>query len=128
MEPTVFVDVDPRMRIAQEEIFGPWFQSFPATPGTRHHIANGIEYGLSSRSTQRCEQGFFRHARPLRWHHLQINAPTIGAEVHLPLAESKPLATAIAKAASARLIFTASGKPSNVDYSDKLQKAQIDRD
>src|ERR1700758_226004 len=49
MEPTVFIDVDPKMRIAQEEIFGPVVSIIPCD-NLEHAIAiaNNIEYGLSS--------------------------------------------------------------------------------
>ena len=72
MEPTVFTDVDPKMRIAQEEIFGPVVSIIPCDDlEDAIEIANGIEYGLSSCALhQRREQGVRRHARPLRRHHL----------------------------------------------------------
>jgi len=110
LEPTVFVDVDPRMRIAQEEIFGP-VVSIIACENLENaiEIANRIEYGLSSSLYTRDVNKAFSALRDLEAGITYINAPTIGAEVHLPLEESRRLATATAKAASGPSIFIANG-------------------
>ena len=72
MEPTVFTDVDPKMRIAQEEIFGPVVSIIPCEDlEDAIEIANGIEYGLVVRALyQRCEQGVLGDSRPVCRHHL----------------------------------------------------------
>src|SRR3989442_2423108 len=85
MEPTVFIDVDPKMRIAQEEIFGP-VVSIIACEDLEDaiHIANNIEYGLSSSLYTKDVNKAFDAIRDLEAGITYINAPTIGAEVHLP--------------------------------------------
>ena len=73
------------MRIAQEEIFGPVVSIIPCD-GLEHaiEIANNIEYGLSSAIYTRDVNGAFTAMRDLHAGITYINAPTIGAEVHLP--------------------------------------------
>ena len=111
MEPTVFTDVDPKMRIAQEEIFGP-VVSILACEDLEDAIAiaNGIEYGLSSSLYTKDVNKAFAAMRDLEAGITYINAPTIGAEVHLPFGGSRPPATDIARAASARSTSTPSGR------------------
>src|SRR5437879_5356900 len=90
MEPTVFIDVEPKMRIAQEEIFGP-VVSIIACNGLEDaiEIANSIEYGLSSSIYTKDVNKAFVAMRDLYAGITYINAPTIGAEVHLPFGGTK---------------------------------------
>src|SRR6202166_990391 len=90
MEPTVFADVDPKMRIAQEEIFGPVVSIIPCDDlEDAIEIANGIEYGLSSALYTKDVNKAFAAIRDLETGITYINAPTIGAEVHLPFGGTK---------------------------------------
>src|SRR6202161_2475230 len=83
MEPSVFTDVDPKMRIAQEEIFGPVVSIIPCDDlEDAIEIANGIEYGLSSSLYTKDVNKAFAAVRDLEAGITYINAPTIGAEVH----------------------------------------------
>src|SRR6202161_4549180 len=83
VEPTVFIDVDPKMRIAQEEIFGPVVSIIPCDDlEDAIAIANGIEYGLSSSLYTKDVNKAFSAVRDLEAGITYINAPTIGAEVH----------------------------------------------
>src|SRR5215471_6076184 len=85
MEPTVFIDVDSKMRIAQEEIFGPVVSIIPCDNlENAIEIANRIEYGLSSALYTKDVNKAFTAMRDLYAAITYINAPTIGAEVHLP--------------------------------------------
>src|SRR5579859_7452309 len=85
LEPTVFTDVDPKMRIAQEEIFGPVVSIIPCDDlENAIEIANNIEYGLSSSLYTKDVNKAFAAVRDLEAGITYINAPTIGAEVHLP--------------------------------------------
>src|SRR5438105_2046071 len=85
LEPTVFIDVDPKMRIAQEEIFGPVVAIIPCDDlEDAISIANNIEYGLSSSLYTKDVNKAFTAMRDLYSGITYINAPTIGAEVHLP--------------------------------------------
>jgi aldehyde dehydrogenase (NAD+) len=128
MEPTVFGDVDPKMRIAQEEIFGPVVAIIPCD-GLEHaiEIANGIDYGLSSALYTKNVNKAFAAMRDLHAGITYINAPTIGAEVHLPFGGVKATGNGHREGGIGAIDFYTEWKSVYVDYSDKLQKAQIDR-
>ena len=125
--PTVFADVDPGMRIAQEEIFGPTTALIPATDVDEAiRIANGIDYGLSSSIFTRDVNKAFKAMRDLNAGITYINAGTIGAEVHLPFGGTKATGNGHREAGQAALDFYTEWKSIYVDYSGKLQRAQID--
>jgi aldehyde dehydrogenase (NAD+) len=128
MEPTVFIDVDPKMRIAQEEIFGPVVSIIPCD-NLEHaiDIANGIDYGLSSALYTKDVNKAFTAMRDLYAGITYINAPTIGAEVHLPFGGTKATGNGHREGGIGAIDFYTEWKSVYVDYSDKLQKAQIDR-
>jgi alpha-ketoglutaric semialdehyde dehydrogenase len=128
MEPTVFVDVDPKMRIAQEEIFGPVVSIIPCDDlDDAIEIANGIEYGLSSALYTKDVNRAFTAMRDLDAGITYINAPTIGAEVHLPFGGVKATGNGHREGGLGAIDFYSEWKSIYVDYSDRLQKAQIDR-
>jgi aldehyde dehydrogenase (NAD+) len=128
MEPTVFIDVDPKMRIAQEEIFGPVVSIIPCD-NLEHaiEIANNIEYGLSSALYTKDVNRAFQAMRDLQAGITYINAPTIGAEVHLPFGGVKATGNGHREGGLGAIDFYTEWKSIYVDYSDRLQKAQIDR-
>ena len=128
MEPTVFADVDPKMRIAQEEIFGPVVSIIPCD-NLEHaiQIANDIEYGLSSAIYTKNVNHAFQAMRDLYAGITYVNAPTIGAEVHLPFGGTKATGNGHREGGIGAIDFYTEWKSVYVDYSDKLQKAQIDR-
>ena len=128
MEPTVFVDVDRKMRIAQEEIFGP-VVSIIACEDLQDaiDIANGIDYGLSSALYTKDVNKAFTAMRDLHAGITYINAPTIGAEVHLPFGGVKATGNGHREGGLGAIDFFSEWKSIYVDYSDRLQKAQIDR-
>jgi aldehyde dehydrogenase (NAD+) len=128
MEPTVFIDVDPKMRIAQEEIFGP-VVSIIACEDLEDaiHIANNIEYGLSSSLYTKDVNKAFSAIRDLEAGITYINAPTIGAEVHLPFGGVKATGNGHREGGIGAIDFYSEWKSVYVDYSDRLQRAQIDR-
>ena len=129
MEPTVFTDVDPKMRIAQEEIFGPVVAVIPCDDlENAIEIANGIEYGLSSALYTKDVNKAFSAIRDLYAGITYINAPTIGAEVHLPFGGTKATGNGHREGGVGAIDFYTEWKSVYVDYSDKLQKAQIDRE
>jgi acyl-CoA reductase-like NAD-dependent aldehyde dehydrogenase len=128
MEPTVFSDVDPTMRIAQEEIFGPVVSIIPCDDlEDAIGIANGIEYGLSSALYTKDVNKAFSAIRDLDAGITYINAPTIGAEVHLPFGGTKATGNGHREGGIGAIDFYTEWKSVYVDYSDRLQKAQIDR-
>lgn len=125
--PTIFADVEPGMRIAQEEIFGPTTAIIPASDVDEAiRIANGIEFGLSSSIFTRDVNKAFRAMRDLNTGITYINAGTTGAEVHLPFGGTKGTGNGHREAGQAALDFYTEWKSIYVDYSGKLQRAQID--
>jgi acyl-CoA reductase-like NAD-dependent aldehyde dehydrogenase len=125
--PTVFGDVEPGMRIAQEEIFGPTTALLPVDDfDDAIRVANGIEYGLSSAIFTRDVNSAFRAMRDLEAGITYINAGTTGAEVHLPFGGTKHTGNGHREAGQAALDVFTEWKSVYVDYSGKLQRAQID--
>jgi alpha-ketoglutaric semialdehyde dehydrogenase len=125
--PTVFADVEPGMRIAQEEIFGPTTALIPVRDFDEAvRVANGIEYGLSSSIYTRDVNRAFRAMRDLVTGITYVNAGTIGAEVHLPFGGTKHTGNGHREAGQAALDVFTEWKSIYVDYSGKLQRAQID--
>jgi len=125
--PTIFGDVDPGMRIAQEEIFGPTTALIRAKDVDEAiRVSNGIKYGLSSSIFTRDVNKAFRAMRDLEAGITYINAGTIGAEVHLPFGGTKDTGNGHREAGQAALDVFTEWKSIYVDYSGKLQKAQID--
>jgi len=128
MEPTIFADVDRAMRIAQEEIFGPVVSLIPCDDlEDAIAIANGIQYGLSSAIYTRDVNKAFSAMRDLHAGITYINAPTIGAEVHLPFGGVKATGNGHREGGIGAIDFYTEWKSVYVDYSDRLQRAQIDR-
>jgi acyl-CoA reductase-like NAD-dependent aldehyde dehydrogenase len=127
-EATVFGDVTPKMRIAQEEIFGPVVSVLPCKNlDEAIEIANGVQYGLSSSVYTRDVNHAFRAMRDLYTGITYINAPTIGAEVHLPFGGTKATGNGHREGGIGAIDFYSQWKALYVDFSDKLQRAQIDR-
>ncbi|MGE0407263.1 MAG: aldehyde dehydrogenase family protein [Candidatus Korobacteraceae bacterium] len=128
LEPTVFGDVNPAMRIAQEEIFGPVVSLIPCD-GLEHaiEIANGVSYGLSAAVYTRDVNRAFVAMRDLHCGITYINAPTIGAEVHLPFGGVKATGNGHREGGVGAIDFYTEWKTLYIDYSDRLQRAQIDR-
>jgi acyl-CoA reductase-like NAD-dependent aldehyde dehydrogenase len=125
--PTIFGDVDPGMRIAQEEIFGPTTALIRVRDFDEAiRVSNGIKYGLSSSIFTRDVNKAFRAMRDLQAGITYINAGTIGAEVHLPFGGTKDTGNGHREAGQAALDVFTEWKSIYVDYSGKLQRAQID--
>jgi acyl-CoA reductase-like NAD-dependent aldehyde dehydrogenase len=125
--PTVFGEVEAGMRIAQEEIFGPTTALIRVRDFDEAiRVSNGIKYGLSSSIYTRDVNKAFRAMRDLAAGITYINAGTIGAEVHLPFGGTKDTGNGHREAGQAALDVFTEWKSIYVDYSGKLQKAQID--
>jgi aldehyde dehydrogenase (NAD+) len=125
--PTVFGDCGPKMRIAQEEIFGPVVSVLPFDSFEQAiDIANGVPYGLSASIYTRNVNRAFAATRDLFTGIVYVNAPTIGAETHLPFGGTKQTGNGHREAAIAAVDFYTEWKTIYIDYSDKLQRAQID--
>jgi aldehyde dehydrogenase (NAD+) len=125
--PTVFAKVTSGMRIAQEEVFGPVVSILECRSFDEAlDIANNIPYGLSTALYSRDVNRAFRAMRDLEAGITYINAPTIGAEVHLPFGGVKKTGNGHREGGTGALDFYTTWKSCYVDYSDKLQRAQID--
>ena len=125
--PTIFGDVKAGMRIAQEEIFGPTTALIPVKDADEAiRVANGVRFGLSSSIFTRDVNTAFRAMRDLVTGITYVNAGTIGAEVHLPFGGMKETGNGHREAGQAALDVFTEWKSIYVDYSGKLQKAQID--
>jgi len=127
IEPTVFSDVAPNNRIAQEEIFGPVTSVIPfSTLDEAIDIVNGVKYGLSSAIyTQDVNKSFYA-MQELYTGICYVNSATIGAEVHLPFGGTKGTGNGHREAGTQVLDIFSEWKSLYIDYSGKLQKAQID--
>jgi aldehyde dehydrogenase (NAD+) len=125
--PTVVGGVKAKMRIGQEEVFGPVVSLIECNSFDEAlDIANGIQYGLSTALYSRDVNHAFRAMRDLEAGITYINAPTIGAEVHLPFGGVKQTGNGHREGGTGALDFYTTWKSVYVDYSDKLQRAQID--
>lgn len=127
-EPTIFNDVSPRMRIAQEEIFGPVVSMIPyESLDEAIDIVNGVQYGLSAAIFTQDVNNAFRAMRDIYTGILYVNAGTTGAEIHLPFGGTKATGNGHREAGTAALDFYTEWQSVYVDFSGKLQRAQIDQ-
>jgi aldehyde dehydrogenase (NAD+) len=126
-EPTVFAEVKADMRIAQEEIFGP-VTAVIRCDSLEHaiEIGNGVKYGLSSSIYTRDVNKAFMAMRDMVTGIFYVNAPTIGAEVHLPFGGVKETGNGHREAGVAGIDVFTEWKSIYIDYSGNLQRAQID--
>ncbi|HJX59964.1 MAG TPA: aldehyde dehydrogenase family protein [Thermodesulfobacteriota bacterium] len=130
IEPTIFSEVHPEMRIAQEEIFGPVVSLIRAEDFEEAiRIANGTPYGLSASVYTRDVNATAIAERDLDFGIVYINAPTIGAEIQLPFGGIKYSGYGKKEAGGrgGALDTYSRWKVVYRDFSDRLQKAQIDK-
>ena len=127
IEPTVFGGVKPEMRLAQEEIFGPVVCLMEARDfQDAIKIANSTSYGLSLSIYTRDVNKSFQAIEKLESGIVYVNAPTIGAEVHLPFGGIMDTGTGSREAGTSAIEEFTEIKTVFLDYSDRLQRAQID--
>lgn len=127
IEPTIFSDVKRTMRIAQEEIFGPVLSIIPVDSFAEAiDVANDVPYGLSSAIYTRDVNRAFTAMRDLYTGIVYINAPTIGAEIHLPFGGTKGTGNGHREGGLQVLDVFTEWKSVYVDFSGALQRAQID--
>ena len=127
IEPTVFSDVQPKMSIAQEEIFGPVVSVLECRDLDHAiEIANGVKFGLSASIYTRDTNRAFHAMEDVQTGIFYVNASTIGAEVHLPFGGTKSTGNGHREGGTQVLDVFSEWKSVYVDYSGKLQRAQID--
>jgi aldehyde dehydrogenase (NAD+) len=125
--PTVFENVKPEHRIAKEEIFGPVLSVLKTKSlDEAIHILNDTIYGLSSSIYTADVNRAFRAVRDVKAGIIYINAPTIGAEAHMPFGGVKQTGNGHREGGWTVYDFFSEWKTVYVDYSGGLQRAQID--
>ena len=126
-QPTILDRVTPSMRVAQEEIFGPVLSVIEVADfEAAIAVLNGTRYGLSSSIYTADVNRAFRAMRDIEAGITYINGPTIGAEVHLPFGGVKDTGNGHREAGTTVYDIFSEWKSVYVDYSGRLQKAQID--
>ncbi len=126
-QPTIFADVKPEMRIAKEEIFGPVLSVIKIKSLEEGvDILNNTIYGLSSSIYTTDVNYAFKAIRDIKAGITYINGPTIGAEAHMPFGGVKQTGNGHREGGWTVYDFFSEWKTVYVDYSGKLQKAQID--
>lgn len=125
--PTIFSGVKPEMRIAKEEIFGPVLSVIKIKSLEEAiNVLNDTRYGLSSSIYTRDVNAAFRAIRDIEAGITYINGPTIGAEAHMPFGGVKETGNGHREGGWQVYEFFSETKTVYVDYSGKLQRAQID--
>lgn len=128
-EPTIFTDANINMRIAQEEIFGPVLSIIPVKSFEEAIEANNsVTYGLSSSIFTKDVNKVFAAQRDLDTGIVYVNAGTTGAEIHLPFGGTKGTGNGHRDSGIQALDVFTEWRAVYVDYSGKLQRAQIDVD
>ena len=126
-QPTVLAGVTPGMRVEQEEIFGPVLSTIQvASLDEAVRVNNDVQYGLSSSLYTRDVNAAFRAMADLDNGITYINAPTIGAEAHLPFGGVKQTGNGHREGGWEVYEFYSETKVCYIDYSGHLQRAQID--
>jgi aldehyde dehydrogenase (NAD+) len=126
--PTVFDHVEPGMRIAREEIFGPVLAVIEVKDlDEAIGVNNGVPYGLSTAIYTRDINRAYQAMQEIRTAVVYVNAGTIGSEVHLPFGGMRRTGNGHREAGQAVLDTFSEWKTLYVDWSGRLQRAQIDR-
>ncbi len=126
-QPTIFTDVVAGSRLEQEEIFGPVLSVIKANSvDEAFAINNGVRYGLSSSVYTSNVNVAFRALQELDNGITYVNAPTIGAEAHMPFGGVKETGNGHREGGWEVYEFYSETKVGYVDYSGALQRAQID--
>jgi alpha-ketoglutaric semialdehyde dehydrogenase len=126
-EPTIFGGAKAQSRVAQEEIFGPVTTLIPVDSFEEAiEVANGVQYGLSAAIYTADVNRAFRAMQDIYTGILYVNAGTIGAEIQLPFGGTKATGNGHREAGQAALDVVTEWQSIYVDYSGRLQRAQID--
>ncbi|MFM7774958.1 MAG: aldehyde dehydrogenase family protein, partial [Candidatus Kapaibacterium sp.] len=125
--PTVFIDVTPSMTLFREEVFGPVLAVSKADSFDHAiRLANDCQYGLSSSLYTANINNAFAAIRDIEAGITYINAPTIGAEAHMPFGGIKGTGNGHREGGWTVFDIFTEWKSVYIDYSGALQRAQID--
>lgn len=125
--PTLFIDVKRDMRVAREEIFGPVLSAIEVKDlDEAIEVNNEVAYGLSSSIFTENVNAAFRAIRDLTTGIVYINHGTTGAEIQFPFGGTRGTGNGMREAGTAALDSFTEWKSVYVDYSGRLQRAQID--
>jgi aldehyde dehydrogenase (NAD+) len=115
------------MRVAREEIFGPVVSVIPVRSLEQAiEVGNSVDYGLSASIYTQDVNNAFKAMREMYTGIFYVNAPTIGAETHLPFGGTKGTGNGDREACVQALEVFSEWKSIYVDFSGRLQRAQID--
>ena len=117
VSPTIFDNVEPGMRIAQEEIFGPVLSVIRASdPKTALTVANGVKFGLSASIYTNDVSKMFRFVDQLEAGIIHVNSPTVGGEAHIPFGGMKATGVGLREMGRVAIDFYTELKVVYVDY------------
>ncbi len=126
-QPTLFAEVSPQMRIAREEIFGPVLSMIEVDSLEQAiEVNNSVVYGLSSSIFTENVNAAFRAIRDLTTGIVYINHGTTGAEIQFPFGGTRGTGNGLREAGQTALDSFTEWKSVYIDYSGRLQRAQID--
>jgi aldehyde dehydrogenase (NAD+) len=126
-QPTIFDQVQPSMRIAQEEIFGPVLSMIAVKDLEEAvRVNNQVAFGLSSSIFTQDVSAAFRAMRDLTTGIVYINHGTTGAEIQFPFGGTRGTGNGHREAGQTAIEVFTEWKAIYVDYSGRLQRAQID--
>jgi aldehyde dehydrogenase (NAD+) len=125
--PTILTGVRPDHAVAQQEVFGPVLAVLEvASADEAIEVVNGTEYGLSAAVYTRDIGAALSAVDRIDTGIVYVNAPTIGAEIHLPFGGTRHTGNGFRDAGRRGLEQFSEVKTVYVDYSGRLQRAQID--
>ena len=126
VSPTVFADVEPHHRLAQEEIFGPVLSVIAAAdPESAFHIASDVRYGLSSSVYTRDVNQVFRYVDAVETGILHVNSPTVGGEAQVPFGGLKETGVGGREQGTTALDFFTEWQSVYVDYTGARRTASF---
>ena len=127
VEPTVLLAVKPQHRVAREEVFGPVLAVLEVEDlDDAIDVVNSVEYGLSAAIYTRDINDALHAVDAIDAGIVYVNAPTIGAEIPLPFGGTKHTGNGFREAGARGIEQFSQLKTVYVDYSGRLQRAQID--
>ncbi len=127
VEPTILTGVERHHRVAREEVFGPVLSVIEVDDlADAIEVVNGVDYGLSASVYTRDINAALRAVAAIDTGITYVNAPTIGAEIPLPFGGTKHTGNGFREAGSRGIEQFSQVKTVYVDYSGRLQRAQID--